>query len=154
MNKFQSQRGSALIVSLIFLVVLTILGISTMSTSRLEIKMAANQQMATQASNASESGIEATLDQDGIFETEVSAGVDLVFYFNESASGSFVVGSTKYAEKASTNTVYEATGAVPTGGFSLGSKVLAYHFRILSTGESAFGSERQQTQGFYKIGPG
>ena len=41
-----SQRGSALITALVFLIILTILGLSPMTTSRLEVRMAANTQFA------------------------------------------------------------------------------------------------------------
>jgi hypothetical protein len=148
------QRGSALIVSMVFLIILTILGVSTMNTSRIEIRMATNVQAANQAFQASESGIEATLDEVDIFNTGAGAGVDHTYFFNQNTNGGFNDGSNDFLERVTTNTLFEVQGSVPAGGFSLGSTVSAFHFRILSTGESAAGSESQQIQGFYKIGPG
>ena len=62
----QRQQGSALITALVFLIILTILGLSTMTTSRLEIRMAANTQFAHQAFQAAESGIAQVLKDDSI----------------------------------------------------------------------------------------
>ena len=77
------QQGSALFVSLMFLVILTILGVSSMGTARLELKMAANTQFANQAFQASESGIEATLRETDIYATADTDGVDHAYCFNQ-----------------------------------------------------------------------
>jgi Tfp pilus assembly protein PilX len=146
------QRGSALIVSMVFLIILTILGISTMTTSRVEIRMAVNQQSADQAFQASASGIDQTLSQTNIFDTNAAAGINNTFYYRQTVGGPFTNGTNNFMETVNTNTLFEVTAPPP--GFSLGSKVTAFHFRILSTGNSVAGSESQQVQGFYKIGPG
>ncbi len=52
----KSQQGAALIVGLVLLLVLTILAISTMSTSRLEVTMAGNNQYAENAFQLAETG--------------------------------------------------------------------------------------------------
>ena len=52
-----AQRGAVLLVALIILVVLTLLGVSTMNSTQLEEKMAANSQEATRAFHAAESGL-------------------------------------------------------------------------------------------------
>lgn len=51
------QRGTALIVALIMLLILTLLGVAAMGTSTLEEKMAANMQEGTRAFQAAESGL-------------------------------------------------------------------------------------------------
>ena len=43
------QRGAALFVALILLLVITILAVSTMGTARLELRMAGNSQFSLQA---------------------------------------------------------------------------------------------------------
>ena len=153
MQRFH-QRGSALIISMIFLIILTILGLSTMTTSRVEIRMAVNQQSANQAFQASASGIDQTLGEADIFNTNSTTGVNKTYYYRQDAGGPYTDGTNSFMERVTTNTLFEVTGAVPQGGFSLGSKVTAFHFRILSTGNSVAGSESQQVQGFYKVGPG
>ena len=155
------QRGSALITALIFLVILTILGVSTMTTSRLEIKMAANTQFAHQAFQAAESGIAQALDfienddSNSLLVTSSTTGVDTDYYFNQSANGAYTntADSLKYLEKSRANVLYEVSAKV-VDGFSLGGPFSAYHFRILATGQSSAGSESQNVQGFFKVGPG
>ncbi len=51
------QQGSALIIAMVFLIILTLLGMSTMTTSRTELRMANNAQFANLAFQAAESGI-------------------------------------------------------------------------------------------------
>lgn len=51
------QRGAVLVVSLVLLVALTLLGISTMNTSQLEEKMAANSQEMGHAFQAAETAL-------------------------------------------------------------------------------------------------
>lgn len=58
------QRGSALIVSLILLVALSLLGIASMNTASLDLIMAGNEQYRTRAFNAIEAGIERALATD------------------------------------------------------------------------------------------
>ena len=52
-----AQRGAVLLVALVILVVLTLLGVSTMNSTQLEEKMAANNQEVTRAFHAAESGL-------------------------------------------------------------------------------------------------
>jgi Tfp pilus assembly protein PilV len=52
-----SQRGAVLIVALILLAVLTLLGVTAMSTTSLEEKMAANTQEGTRAFQIAETGL-------------------------------------------------------------------------------------------------
>jgi len=51
------QRGAALIVGLVLMMVLTLLAVSTMRTSTLELAMAGNAQFHEQATQLAESGI-------------------------------------------------------------------------------------------------
>ena len=52
------QRGAALVVGMILLMVLTLLAISGMNTATLELQMAGNAQYSENAFQASETGIE------------------------------------------------------------------------------------------------
>ncbi len=51
------QRGAVLIVSLVLLVILTLLGVSMMNTTKLEERMASNTQEASQAFQGAETGL-------------------------------------------------------------------------------------------------
>lgn len=52
------QRGAALVVSMVMLMVLTVLAVSTMRTAGLELLMAGNEQYAQNAFQLAETGIE------------------------------------------------------------------------------------------------
>ncbi len=57
----RTQRGAALIVGLVLLMVLTVLAISAMRTATLDLTMAGNSQFRENAFQLAESGIDATL---------------------------------------------------------------------------------------------
>ena len=57
----ERERGMALIMSLVILMILTLLGITAMSTSSLEEKMSGNTQEGTRAFEVAESGLQNTL---------------------------------------------------------------------------------------------
>ncbi len=111
-----SQRGNALMVSLVFLVILTTLALSVAGTGRLELMMAANTQFDNQAYQAAESGIDSVLrinpevlkltSRPGSLPTERS------YFFNPTTSaGGFddptTPAPTRYAEQARTKTTYQ-----------------------------------------------
>jgi len=54
---FQSQKGIALLTIMVFLLILTVIGLSSMSTSRLEQQMAGNTQWSNIAFQVAETGL-------------------------------------------------------------------------------------------------
>lgn len=156
------QSGSALITALVFLIILTVLGLSTMTTSRLEVRMAANTQFAHQAFQAAESGIAqvlADLGENGASSNLLNTTGGVVsggsHFFNEDAvNGTFVNDGKKYRERATITVEFRPPVGKLVEGVSLGSSFSAYHFGALSTGESSAGGESVHVQGFYIVGPG
>ena len=146
------QRGSALIVAFVFLIVLTLLGLSSMNTARMEVRMANNTQFADQAYQAAESAIDAVLGSGSTLaklETpkpgEIATGRidpdDLALEFK-------AVGKSKAAQTASTEIRYMNEGLLP--GFSDRS---AHYYQIDSTGRVAGAAgEAAHVQGFYMVG--
>lgn len=57
------EQGVALLVSLILLLILTVLGVSTMSTASMEMRMAANDQFLENAFQLAETGLDTDLAQ-------------------------------------------------------------------------------------------
>jgi len=55
------QQGAALVVSLVLLLVLTILGVSTMGTAKMEMRMAANAQFFENAFQLADTGLDTNL---------------------------------------------------------------------------------------------
>lgn len=143
---FKRQKGAALVVGLILLMVLTLLAISGMNTATLELQMAGNAQFSQNAFQAAETGIEAAMNS-GAYNTNV------VQTINRTASA----GSTTDEYQTSTQ-FHSQNGAtpVPTGGYSLGAGTgfQAYHFDIESTGTSSRDARSIHTQSFYVVGPG
>jgi len=56
-----TQGGAALVVSLVMLLVLTILGVATMGTAKMEMRMAANAQFFENAFQLAETGLDTNL---------------------------------------------------------------------------------------------
>lgn len=137
------QRGTTLVVSLILLLVLTVLGVSGMSTSALELTMASNTQYHEDAFQAAETGIDIAVATRN-FTTLAPSAVPLT----PLGDGTYQTqGLTTFAE----------TTPVPDAGFSMGTNsgsVQAFHFDIVATGTGPRGATATHTQSFYVVGPG
>ncbi len=132
------QRGAALVVGLLLMVILTLLAISGMNTASVELVMAGNEQYRQKAFQASSTGIEealtllATVPQTST-PTTVTADVP-----NADAG-----------DKYTTDSLYMGDDLnVP--GFSAG-KFVAFHYQITSTGTSARNASSRQQQGAFVI---
>ncbi len=68
------QRGVALVVALVFLLMLTILGVTVMQTSSLEGRMAGNMQEVNRAFHAAESAIEHVFVDGSVFANLIYPG--------------------------------------------------------------------------------
>jgi type IV pilus assembly protein PilX len=136
------QCGAALIVGLVLLLVLTVLGISGMSTATLELTMANNAQFHQDAFQAAETGIDIAIGQ-----RDFTTAGPVVMPVRSLANGSEVEAVTRF----------ELTTPVPASGFSMGvgsGAVQAYHFETRASGRGARGAVSTHNQGFYVIGPG
>lgn len=141
------QRGAALVVGLVLLVVVTVLAISGMNTATTELAMARNDQNYENAFQAAETGLEQALAQ-GSFNT--LANINLV---------------TNISATDTVNTViaFEDSTMVPDRAFSLGvgSGIAAYHFNVTATAQSVRqagnttdrDATATHTQAFYVVGP-
>lgn len=146
----RQQRGAALIVGLILLVVVTVLAISGMNTATTELAIARNDQSFEYAFQAAETGLETALSR-SYFETVA-----------ETPLPRQAAGETGY----SVDTVirFENTTIVPDKAFSLGSGMAAYHFvaeanatatrSIDATDPNDRDASARHTQAFYIVGPG
>ena len=139
-----SQKGAALIVGLVLLLALTVIGVSGMNMSALELTMAGNMQAQEAAFQAAESGIDIPLGQ-GNYST---AGPQTLAWLN--------LGDASYRTQSVTDCM--TTTPVPDGGFSMGTgsgTVQAWHFDIVSVGEQMNrGASATHNQSFYVVGPG
>lgn len=131
------QRGAALVVGLILLLVLTLLAITGMNTATTELVMAGNEQFRQNAFNASETGIEEALaDLETVPQNGVAVDV------NEGVEGSDT-------DTYETSSLYLGDDLNITG-YSAG-KFVGFHYEIVSTGRSARNAASEHTQGAYVV---
>jgi type IV pilus assembly protein PilX len=139
------QRGAALVIGLILLLIMTLLGVSGMNTASLELMMTSNEQFSENAFQASEVGIERVLATGG---------------FSTTGGTAVTTGSVGAGDNFTATTTFEIQTAVPPrvgAAFSrgvAGGGFAAYHFEIMSRGTSQRNALEQHTQGLYLIGPG
>jgi hypothetical protein len=119
------QSGAVLIVALVLLVALTLLGISTMNTSQLEEKMAANNQEITHAFQAAETALSQAFNNGAAWQGAFGAGFEqLRAQFAGSADGA------EYAVD------FIGWSPPPTGSLYSSTTFQAGHFNFRSTGST------------------
>lgn len=137
------QRGAALVIGLILLVVLTILAVSGVFTSTMELRMARNTQSQERAFQAAEVAVE-----DALGNPVLSTSAP----FNQPITAVPNGYGDQYAYQL------QFAGQTPLGtgmtGFSIGSAFQAYHFQVNAAGTGPDNATAQHTQSFYVIGPG
>jgi type IV pilus assembly protein PilX len=137
------QRGAALVVGLVLLVVLTILAVSGVFTATMELRMARNTQSQERAFQAAEVAVEDALGNPVL-----------------STSAPFTQPTIAVPDGDGDQYAYQLqfVGQTPLGsgmtGFSIGSAFEAYHFQVDATGTGPDNATSQHTQSFYVIGPG
>lgn len=137
------QRGAALIIGLILLLVLTVLAVSGVVTSTLELRQAGNQQQQEKAFQAADTAVERAMNVTVSTSTPTVVAREPVDAASD-PDGPELEFTLHYA------------GASPAlgGGSSLTSSLQAYHFEIDATGFAPGGAVSDHQQGFYIIGPG
>jgi len=132
------QRGVVLIMSLVFLMILTILGISAMGTSSLEEKMSGNIQESTHAFEAAESGLNQAFSTSGALS--LSGTTTYPFYYS----------SNKY--KASVDTTFKQF-ATPKRGSGYGNNFASANFDQVATATTPSNAKSVVHQGVGLIVP-
>jgi type IV pilus assembly protein PilX len=130
-----SQRGAALVVGLVLLLVLTVVGVSGMNTATMEINMAASTQFQQDAFQMAEDGVETML----ATRTYAIDGERTLDW----------LGGTDFDRRAVTT--YRMNTDVPDAAFSSG-EVEAFHFDIHSVGRGPRNAESVHVQSFYVVG--
>ena len=145
------QRGATLVISLILLLVMTILGVSTMSTAKMEMRMAANNQFLENAFQLAETGLETTIqgfNSTGNFPAPGFANCPPGATMPLGAAT--VVVDLRGAFRSGTGFCGQSPDF--SGGSSLG-KISQFHYRIDSRGVSQSSSTSLNRQGFFIRGP-
>src|SRR5947209_10387240 len=127
------QRGAALVIGLLLLLVLTILAVSGMNSASLEFVMAGNEQYRANAFSAAETGIERTPDN-GTFNPAIVTQ-------NQAGAG------TATDNWATTTTTQLGGNPLPALWGNSWNSFATYHFEIASTGTSSRNASAVNTQG-------
>lgn len=136
-HSFTRQRGAALVVGLLLLVVLTLLAISGMNTASLELIMAGNETYRQNAFQAAETGIEQAL-QSGTFDP------------NDSFDADDDISDTDSYRYEITAPINHALGGFPGASAD---KYSTFHFEIESAGAAARNAASTHVQGVAIIAP-
>lgn len=132
------QRGAALVVGLILLLVLTLLAVVGMNTATSELIMAGNEQFRQNAFQAAETGIEQAIT---VLATVPQSGTPEVVA-DQPVPGSAV-------DEYTTESQYMGDD-LNLPGFSAG-KFVGFHYQITSTGTSARNASARNRQGAFVI---
>ncbi len=147
MNRMTShpgrQQGAALVVGLILLLVLTILAVSGVFTSTMELRMVRNIQNQEHAFQAAEVAVEDALANPVL-----------------STSAPFIQVRVPVPNSPGDEYQYQLqfVGQSPLGtgmtGYSIGSAFQTYHFQVAADGFGPDSAATAHTQSFYVVGPG
>ncbi len=158
MNKhgtvMESQRGAALVTALILLTVLTLLALTSMSTTSLEEKMAANTQEVNRAFQAAESGLRLAFSDDSAFNT-TNALDDNGTPFNPADDIYDFNGQDVDIGTYSADTEYGAyfqQKTIPKRGSGWDTSMAFYHFDLVSRGDTETGISTTLHAGAYQVG--
>ncbi len=137
------QQGAALVIGLILLLVLTILAVSGVFTSTMELRMVRNTQSQERAFQAAEVAIEDALANPVLSTSAV---------FNQATIAVPNAPGDTYSYQMA------FVGAAPLGtgmtGYSIGTAFQTYHFQVDAAGTGPDNAAAQHTQSFYVVGPG
>jgi|TARA_Y100000310_G_scaffold173047_1_gene173165 type IV pilus assembly protein PilX len=141
------QNGAALFAALIILLVITVMATSSISVTSLEQTMALNTQAENMAFQASESAINAAVDDDSLLQQAVN-----------SSPGNWPVLNVDLNDpNISSSAEIRHMGTGNASGFSLGLEsgmFGAYRFEIVGNGTvGSINIQSETTQGLYKIAP-
>ena len=138
------QRGAVLIVSLILLVVMTPLGVSSMNSTSLEEKMAANSQESTRAFQAAETGLSISFNDNDAYD--LSGAYD--------PAEALISGTV--SDRADTESDFQGWSPPPAGSLYSATSFQAAHFNFNSIGRVGPASgtiEVNLNAGAYQIAP-
>jgi len=137
-GSLNKQKGAALIVGLVLMLVLTVLGISGMNMATLELTMARNTQAAQLAFQAAETGIDVAL------SGPVSTAAPVTYAPQYMGNGSY-----EYEGAISC----ASTTRVPEGAYSEDISARAIHFDATVIGRGPDNAVSRHTQSVYIVGP-
>ena len=151
-NPENRQAGAVLITALIMLVLLTLLGIGSITTTTMEERMAANNQEISRAFQAASSGLSMVFSDEDAFattNTEASDGTVDDPYNKNAAVGA--TGDHAYNANTTYNSVFRQV-TVPPRGSGWDNTYGFYHFNLSATGRTDSGAVSTIHAGAVQVG--
>ena len=151
-GSLSNQQGAVLFTALMLLVIMTLLGISTMTSTNFEEKMAGNSQDINRSFQAAESGLAMVKNDSLAFDTrnlkELDGGTQDIY--TPSAITNF--GQTNSGIDISYNS-YLLQKTPPTRDSGWDTSVAFYYFDLSATATTKAGTKTSLHQGVYQVGP-
>lgn len=144
----KQQRGAALVIGLILLVIITLLAVVGMNISNSELASATSEQLRLRAFQAAETGVER-----GIVDVQIGTGIGTSLtdppwvQATTAVANSTVNPSTGFAQDSYQNTLQYRGESTFTTNNSAG--FTAHHYSVVSTGTSARNAIAVHTQGIF-----
>jgi type IV pilus assembly protein PilX len=133
------QRGAALVVGLLLLVIITLLAVTGMTTANTELIMAGNEQQRQNSFRAAETGVDVAV------RNVETVGTTPGLCVRTGPTAVFASGTDRY----STGSMYVGSGGlIPGWGVNSGE---AFFYAITSAGAGARGARTNLAQGVVKI---
>lgn len=141
MNR-QRQKGSALFMALMILVIVTVIGLSLASESRLDLTAIGAFQNKQQVLEVAAAAVERELTKPqpafGGTRASTYTAADLGVDFDVSVA---------------LNSTHESITEPPEGGFTLGAGFSAFHYKVEATATGMGNASVTVEQGYYILGP-
>lgn len=147
-TSFRKQRGAALLTALVFLVLLTMLVLSSMGTNIMEERMAGNTQEVNRAFQTAESGLQTVLDDGDAYSTTNLADLDGTSGDTYSKPA-LTVGD--YDATVTYNSIFRQMTSPPRGS-GWDQSMAYYHFDLSAVASTAGGATTTVHGGAYQVG--
>jgi type IV pilus assembly protein PilX len=137
------QSGAALVTALVMLVLVTILALSSMTTTTMDERMAANSQELNKAFQAAETGLSLVYNDEDAFST------------TNTESNPYDKTEADLGGSGGLDTDYKSIfrqQTVPPRGSGWDNTMAYYHFDLSSTGTTAAGATSRLHLGAYQVG--
>ena len=152
-----TQGGAALITALVMLVILTLLGLSSMTTTTMEERMAANSQELNRAFQAASSGLELVFSDEEAFNTANTKDLDGTandtYFKSDTTVGGDSSDTNAYSATTNYNAVFLQQVSAPRGS-GWDSTFAFYYFDLSASGSTASGASSTLHAGAYQVGKG